>query len=89
MGQARLRGTQEQRQEAALEAQRERQAERDRKEMERNLELSRQWAALSPDERKKRINAAIKDAENYGYLAGVLGHDVASAIMAIDSKKRG
>lgn len=80
MGQAKLRGTPEQRQAEALEVIRRDQAERDRAEMEEAREVARQWAAMSPEERERRMEAAKAEARTYGELAGIFGHDAAMAL---------
>ena len=86
MGQAKLRGTKEQRVADALEGQRLAQEAADRAEMEELQERSRKWAAMTPEQQDAAMKRAMHDAEAYGYLAGAFGHDAANILMSMGRK---
>lgn len=91
MGQARLRGTTEERQaeaEAAVLAERNRKAaERDLREQERERIRAAKWAAMTQPERDAAMKNAMREAECYGYLSGQLGYGVAGMLMEMGRKR--
>ena len=86
MGQARQRGTKDERVYRATTVSEERRRKAERAEMEHNLEVARQWAAKTPEEREAALEAAKREAENYGYLSSVFGHDAALMLSMIGRK---
>lgn len=77
MGQARLRGTKEEREAAALSIKAAERAERQRKEQERERLRAERWAAMSKEERNAAFKRAQEEAAAYGGLASIMGHDAA------------
>lgn len=88
MGQARLRGTQEERTQTAAAANTERQRKAAIAEAEHNLAIAREWAAKSEEEREAALNAAKREAALYGDLSANFGHDAAGLVMACMSGQR-
>lgn len=80
MGQARLRGTKDERVAAAEAGIRLAQARRDAAEMEREQEKARQWAAMSQEQKDAALERAKRHARNYGELQEMFGPDIASAL---------
>ena len=83
MGQARLRGTRDERVNAMLEVQREAQEQRDRDEMDELQATSRRWAAMTQEQRDAALEKAKAEARNYGQLQEIFGHDVAFALSGV------
>lgn len=86
MGQAKLRGSREQRVNAALEAQRQAQEAADRAEREEQEAIARKWAAMTPEEQQAALARAKKQAESFGALAALVGHDAASVLTHMENK---
>lgn len=77
MGQARLRGTKEEREAAALAVMAEARAARERREQERERQRAEKWAAMSKEERDAAWKKAQEEAAAYGQIASIMGHDAA------------
>ena len=83
MGQAKLKGTRDQRVAAAEEANRKAQEARDAAEMDELVAQSRRWSAMSQEQRDAALERAKRQARNYGELQEIFGHDVAMALAPI------
>jgi hypothetical protein len=92
MGQARLRGTTEERcnaAEAAVLAERNRKAaERRLREQEQERIRAAKWAAMTQPERDAALKRAEMEAECYGVLSGTFGGDIAGLIMDMDRRRK-
>ena len=73
MGQARLKGTRDERVAAAERA-------RYNAEMTMLAARQRRWDAMTQEERDIALSRAKREARNYGQLEDIFGHDVAMAL---------
>lgn len=91
MGQARLRGTKEERTAVAVakvQAERaERQRKRDEAERAENERIAAIWREMTPEQREQALKRAKQDAENLSYLSGVFGPTLARVITSMDRDK--
>jgi hypothetical protein len=88
MGQARLRGTLEQRQaeaQAVIKAQKD---ERDRQERARDEAIMEKWRAMTPEQREEALERAKDEARNYGELRGMFGHDAALMLSMLSGTRK-
>ena len=83
MGQAKLKGTRDERVAAAVAIQRKAQEARDAAEMDELVARSKKWALMSQAERDAALERAKREASNYGQLQEMFGHDVAGALAGI------
>jgi acyl-CoA reductase-like NAD-dependent aldehyde dehydrogenase len=92
MGQARLRGTKEERDAEAVErihiTRQVREAERDRKEAEQEAVRSAKWKAMTPEQREAALKRAGAEMAMHSDLADMIGMDAASVMMAVFSRKK-
>jgi hypothetical protein len=94
VGQARLRGTKDERTAARVEAveraRAERKAERDRIDRERNEKAAAVWATLTPEQREARLQKATQEVSQHAQLCDTFGSGVGSMLFDIlDSAKNG
>ena len=73
MGQAKLRGSKEERVREAQEA-------TQAAEQQREQAKAARWAAMTPAQRDAALARAKREARNYGQLQEIFGHDVAMAL---------
>jgi hypothetical protein len=76
MGQARLKGTRDERVEAAKDA-------AYRAEMHMLAARQQRWNAMTQEQRNAALARAKREASNYGQLEEIFGHDVAMALAPI------
>lgn len=88
MGQARLRGTFDQRQAEALAVIKARKDERDRQERERDEAIMEKWKAMTPEQQAEALERAKEEARNYGELRGMFGHDAALMLSMLSATKK-
>lgn len=87
MGQAKLRGTREQRvAEAIAERQeylRKREEARQKALEQRQAIAAKKWADMTPEQREAAIEKAKQEAANFGQLQEIFGFDVANALASV------
>ena len=83
MGQARLRGTKDQRVDAAVKIVEARKLAADHAEMAKLREEARKWAEMTPEQQNSALERAKAEARNYGQLMDIFGPDVAAALARV------
>ena len=83
MGQAKLRGTREQRVADAQAGIAMAQAVRDEAERKREQARAEKWAAMTPEQKAAALERAKRDAEAYGFLSSEFGHDAARMLLTM------
>lgn len=85
MGEASRRGTRDERVAAAIkrreDAEKAQREARERRERERDAEVARQWALLTPEERTARLERAKAEVALHAEFAQTMGHDAATVLL--------
>lgn len=88
MGQAKLRGTREQRMADALEGQRLHAAKREAEDQARQRKIAAAWAKLTPEEKEARLEKAKQEIAMLGVWDELVGPELAAAAMQIFHRRR-
>lgn len=83
MGQAKLRGTRDERVAVARAAITVAEAIRDEADRKREQARAAKWAAMTPEQKAAALEKAKREAEAYGFLSAEFGHDAARLLLTM------